>query len=33
MSQLQDYKGDGLLGMGFNTLSKGFYTLMDNLYN
>ena len=33
MTQVSNFLGDGLLGMGYASLSDGHKTLLDNLYN
>lgn len=32
LTELKNFKGDGLAGLGFNTLSDGYPTLIDNLF-
>ena len=33
LTELKKFEGDGLVGLGFNTLSDGYATLIDNLYS
>ena len=33
LTELPHFEGDGLGGLGFDTLSNGYPTLIDNLYS
>lgn len=33
LTELQHFEGDGLAGLGFKTLSDGYPTLIDNLFD
>ena len=33
LTELEQFEGDGLAGMGFKSLSEGYPTLLDNLFD